>query len=97
MTSASFQYPDQQKLETLRLNAELMDLLIDLFSEDNMIELEASLGFVDKIKVISDMFYSKFKQLGKKQKMAKEKSAVLRTVKDNFKDFVDYKIKHSRR
>ena len=95
LTIGSFELCDQSNILSLRLNAELMDLLIDLFGEDNLLDLEASLGFIERIKWFSERFYAKYKQLGvgKKQKMFKEHSAVLKTVKDNFKAFVDYKVK----
>jgi hypothetical protein len=41
------------------MNAELMDLLIDLFGEDNLVELERELNFIERIKWFSDRFYSK--------------------------------------
>jgi hypothetical protein len=42
-------------------------------------------------------FNFKYKQLPKKQKLIKEHGAILTTVKDNFKSFVDYKIKNSKK
>jgi hypothetical protein len=36
-----------------------MDLLIDLFGEDNLTELENSLGFIERIKWFSERFYAK--------------------------------------
>ena len=59
LTIASFEQADQSKIETLQLNAELMDLLIDIFGEDNLLDLEINLNFIERIKWFSDKFYSK--------------------------------------
>jgi hypothetical protein len=59
LTVGSFELADQTRLETLRLNAELMDLLIDLFGEDNLIDIERDLSFIDRIMFFSDRFYGK--------------------------------------
>jgi hypothetical protein len=59
LTNASFEHADQAQITTLRMNAELMDLLIDLFGEDNLVELERGLNFIERIKWFSDRFYSK--------------------------------------
>ncbi|RNA14633.1 hypothetical protein BpHYR1_029984 [Brachionus plicatilis] len=94
LTVASFDLTDRSKIDTLRFNAEMMDMVVDLFGEDNLFELEQSLNFIEKIKYFSENFYSQFKKIGKKQKIEKDHSIIIKTVKDNFKSFVEYKIKH---
>ena len=59
LISSSFEINDQTTIKSLKLNAELIDLLIDLFSEDNLISIEVNLNFVEKIKLFSDKFYQK--------------------------------------
>lgn len=59
LITASFELNDQTTIQSLKLNAELLDLLIDLFSEDNLKELETSISFIKKIKYFSDKFYAK--------------------------------------
>lgn len=58
MTIGSFDLTDRSKIETLRFNAEMMDMIIDLFGEDNLFELEQSLNLVERIKYFSENFYS---------------------------------------
>ncbi|CAF0707124.1 unnamed protein product [Brachionus calyciflorus] len=96
LTVGSFELADQNNLETLRLNAELMDVIIDLFGEDNLGDLERNLNFIERIKYFNEKFYAKYKKIGKKQKIDKDHSLIIKTVKDNFKSFVDYKIKNSK-
>lgn len=55
----SFELGDQNSLETLRLNAEILDLIIDLFGEDSLAGLEKSLNFIEKIKWFNEKFYAK--------------------------------------
>lgn len=59
LIGASFELNDQNTIQSLKLNAELIDLLIDLFSEDNLQPLEVNLNFLERIKYFSDRFYSK--------------------------------------
>ena len=59
ITSASFELSDQTSVDTLVLNAELLDLVIDLFGEDNLADLEASLNFAARIQSFGEKFYSK--------------------------------------
>ena len=59
LTSASFEFGDENSVESLRLNAELIDVIIDVFGEDNLGDIEKSLEFIGKIKVFCDRFYSK--------------------------------------
>ena len=47
-----------QLLERLRLSAEFLDMLIDLFGEDNMTDLEVSLNFIQRMSTFSDAFYA---------------------------------------
>ncbi len=63
LTATSFALPSTQvKLsESLRLNAELLDALIDCFSEDNLSDIEANLNFVQRVRTFSDAFYAKVK------------------------------------
>ena len=96
LTSASFQCQNDDH-SVLKLNAELLDLIIDLFSEDCLKDLEIKMGFIQKMKQFSDLFYSSFKTLNsKKIKMKKDSNIIIKTVKDNLKNFVDYKIKNSK-
>ncbi len=50
---------DQSKIETLVVNAELLDLVIDIFGEDCLGQLEDSIRFRERIQVYSENFYSK--------------------------------------
>lgn len=59
LTSGSFEFGNQTSMESLRLNSELLDVLIDLFGEDNLSDLEVNLGFIEKIKSFSEKFYTK--------------------------------------
>lgn len=58
LTIGSFDLTDRSKIETLRFNAEMMDMIIDLFGEDDLSEFEKNLNFLDKIKYFSENFYS---------------------------------------
>lgn len=59
LTAASFDTGDQASVESLRLNAELLDVIIDLFGEDNLGDVETSLNFIERIRTFSEKFYSK--------------------------------------
>ena len=59
VTAASFELNDQTSVDTLVLNAELLDLVIDLFGEDNLASLEASLNFNSRMQSFGEKFYSK--------------------------------------
>lgn len=58
LTVGSFDLTDRSKIETLRFNAEMMDMIMDLFAEDNLYELEKNLNFLDRIKYFCENFYS---------------------------------------
>ncbi len=79
-------------IKSLKLNAELIDFLIDLFSEDNLKELELNLNFIEKIQLFSEKFYFKYKTLASKKKLKKDDGLIVRTVRDNLKPFIEYKI-----
>lgn len=59
MAVVSFESGDQTSPDLFRLNAELLDVLIDLFGEDCLADVEKSLNFVERIKSLSERFYSK--------------------------------------
>jgi hypothetical protein len=92
LISASFELNDQMSIKSLKLNAELIDFLIDLFSEDNLKELELNLNFIEKIQLFSEKFYFKYKTLASKKKLKKDDGLIVRTVRDNLKPFIEYKI-----
>ncbi len=52
---------DQNKVETLVVNAELLDLVIDIFGEDCLGQLETLLRFKERIQGYSEQFYNKVK------------------------------------
>lgn len=92
LTSATFEVMDQSKIETLVLNSELLDLLIDLFGDDNLKALEDALNFKQRIKSFSEQFYYKYKIQAKSRKLKKDNCLIIKTVRDNLKSFVEYKI-----
>ena len=59
LTIATFDLMDQGKIETLKLNAVLLDFMIDLFSEDSLRLLEVQINLIDRMKYFSEKFYSK--------------------------------------
>lgn len=59
IADASFAIQNLDEIESLRLNSELLDLVIDLFGEDNLGELEKSLNFMEKIRDFGVKFYIK--------------------------------------
>ena len=62
LTAASFAALESKaasESSSLRLNAELLDALIDCFAEDNVAEVEASLNLVARMRTFSDAFYAK--------------------------------------
>lgn len=61
LTTASFNLYDQNNVTSasLRLNAELLDVIIDLFGEDNLADVEASLNFMERIQSFSEKFYAR--------------------------------------
>lgn len=59
LTAVSFELEDQSSVESLRLNAELLDVIIDLFGEDNLTEVETNLNFIQRIKSFCENFYTK--------------------------------------
>lgn len=62
LTVATFEIMDQSKIETLKLNAVLLDFMIDLFSEDSLRLLEVQINLIDRMKYFSEKFYSKVKK-----------------------------------
>lgn len=84
----------QVESNNLKLSAELLDCIIDLFSEDNLKEIEDKLQLIDKMKD----FNAKFQSMCKKQakKMKKSDASVIQIIKDNLKPFIDYKFKNSK-
>ena len=61
LTSATFstELMDQSKLETFVLNAELLDLVVDFFGDDNLKQIEESLNLKERIRGYSEKFYNK--------------------------------------
>ena len=47
------------EIDLLRLNAEFLDSIIDLFGDENLTDIELSLNFNQKIKSLGENFYSK--------------------------------------
>ena len=46
-------------MESFRLNAELLDVVIDLFGEDNLHQIECELDFIQRIQDFREKFYTK--------------------------------------
>lgn len=60
LTSATFStLMDQSAIETFVLNAELLDLVIDFFGDDNLTGIEEALNFKERIRGYSEQFYIK--------------------------------------
>jgi len=46
-------------ISCLRLNAEFLDSVIDLFADENLSHVEKSLNFIEKIQLLGEKFYTK--------------------------------------
>jgi len=82
----------QVETNNIRVAAEMLDCIIDLFSEDNLKDVENQLHLVSKMKEFYEKYMQMFKRIGKK--INKNESAVVKTVRDNLKPFIDYKMRH---
>jgi hypothetical protein len=94
LTAASFEMIPQIDIKSLRLNSELIDALIDTFSDDNLKSIETKLNFHQRIKVFSDLFYARLASSSFKvdrKKIHRHDNAIIITIKDNLKNFVKYK------
>ena len=54
-----FDLSNLSEIDVLRLNAEFLDSIIDLFGDENLADIERSLNFYEKIQALGEKFYSK--------------------------------------
>jgi len=62
VSSMMFDLANLSYVDCLRLNAEFLDSIIDLFSDENLNQVEKNLNFMEKIQLLGEMFYSKVSQ-----------------------------------
>ena len=62
VSSMMFDLANLSHVDCLRLNAEFLDSIIDLFSDENLNQVEKNLNFMEKIQLLGEKFYSKVSQ-----------------------------------